>query len=94
MCLLVVLGIFLLQCISLLVVVELLFFFCICLFVAAVPIFSYFWWWVFISVSALRLSQSLDHQLSFELRAWDVWKRLSLEELRRLSALGRGSEGF
>jgi hypothetical protein len=79
-------------------VVELLFFFCICLFVwlfvAAVPIFSYFWWWVFISVSALRLSQSLDHQLSFELRDWDVWKRLSLEELRRLSALGRGSEGF
>jgi hypothetical protein len=39
---------FWLQCISLFVVVELLFFFLsfVCLFVAAVQIFSYFWWWV------------------------------------------------
>ncbi|KAH8932050.1 hypothetical protein BDL97_19G053300 [Sphagnum fallax] len=48
-CLLVVLGSFLLQCISLLMVVELLFFFFrsfVRSFVAAVQIFSYFWWWV------------------------------------------------
>jgi hypothetical protein len=66
----------------------------VCLFVAAVQIFSYFWWWVLSQFQLWGCLKSLDHQLSFELRAWDVWKRWSLEELLRLSALGRGSEGF